>query len=95
MNQREKAADVYMKIIAQAEARTPNYQKTTLGALRYNVGKALMNMDRLDWLSASLPPRSRIPRLQSESVRFRISVWQRFWICVGVDYKPSRITGRS
>ena len=42
----DQAADVYMKIIAQAEARTPNYQKMPLGVFRYNVGKALMNMDR-------------------------------------------------
>jgi tetratricopeptide (TPR) repeat protein len=48
MNHAEQAADVYMKIIAEAEARTPNYQKIPLGAFRYNVGKALMKMDRLE-----------------------------------------------
>jgi tetratricopeptide (TPR) repeat protein len=48
MKQSDKAADVYMKIITEAEAHTPNYQKNPLGELRYNVGKALMNMDRLE-----------------------------------------------
>jgi tetratricopeptide (TPR) repeat protein len=48
MNRPDQAADVYMKIIAQAEARTPNYQKIALGLFRYNVGKALLNMDRLE-----------------------------------------------
>jgi tetratricopeptide (TPR) repeat protein len=48
MNRPDQAADVYMKVIAQAEARTPNYQKIPLGAFRYNIGKALMNMDRLE-----------------------------------------------
>jgi len=48
MNRPDQAADVYMKIITQAEARTPNYQKMPLGAFRYNVGKALMSMDRLE-----------------------------------------------
>jgi tetratricopeptide (TPR) repeat protein len=48
MNRPDQAADVYMKVIAQAEARSPNYQKIPLGAFRYNIGKALMNMDRLE-----------------------------------------------
>ena len=48
MNRPDQAAEVYTKIIAQAEARTPNYQKMSLGVLRYNIGKALMNMDRLE-----------------------------------------------
>jgi tetratricopeptide (TPR) repeat protein len=48
MNRPAQAADVYMKIITQAEARTPNYQKMPLGVFRYNVGQALMNLDRLD-----------------------------------------------
>src|SRR5207249_99648 len=48
MNRPEQAADVYMKIIEQAEARTPNYQKMPLGVFRYNIGKALMNMGRLE-----------------------------------------------
>src|SRR5262245_48871844 len=48
MNRPDQAADVYMKIIAQAEAHTPNYQKMPLGVFRYNVGKALMSMDRLE-----------------------------------------------
>jgi len=48
MNRPDQAADVYMKIIGQAEARTPNYQKMPLGLFRYNIGKALMNLDRLE-----------------------------------------------
>jgi tetratricopeptide (TPR) repeat protein len=48
MNRPDQAVDVYMKVIAQAEARTPNYQKIPVGVVRYNVGKALMNMDRLE-----------------------------------------------
>jgi tetratricopeptide (TPR) repeat protein len=48
MNRPDQAADEYMKVIAQAEARTPNYQKIPLGALRYNVGKALMNLGRFE-----------------------------------------------
>jgi tetratricopeptide (TPR) repeat protein len=48
MNRPDQAVDVYMKIVAQAEARTPNYQKMPLGAFRYNVGKAVMDMDRLE-----------------------------------------------
>jgi len=48
MNRPDQAADVYMKIITQAEAHTPNYQKMPLGVFRYNVGKALMSMDRLE-----------------------------------------------
>jgi len=48
MNRPDQAADVYMKIIEQAEARTPNYQKMPLGVFRYNIGKALMNMGRLE-----------------------------------------------
>ena len=48
MKRPDQAADEYMKIIGQAEARTPNYQKMPLGVLRYNVGKAFMNMDRLE-----------------------------------------------
>jgi tetratricopeptide (TPR) repeat protein len=48
MNRPDQAAAVYMKIIAQAEARTPNYQKLPLGVFRYNIGKALMNMERLE-----------------------------------------------
>src|SRR5262249_42517998 len=48
MNRPHQAADEYMKIIGQAEARTANYQKMPLGVLRYNVAQALMNMDRLE-----------------------------------------------
>lgn len=48
MNRPDQAVDVYMKIIGQAEALTPNYQKMPVGVLRYNVGKALMNMGRLE-----------------------------------------------
>jgi len=48
MNRPDQAAQVYMKIIAQAESGTPNYQKTPLGLLRYNIGKALMDMNRLE-----------------------------------------------
>jgi tetratricopeptide (TPR) repeat protein len=48
MNRPDQAADIYMKIIGQAEARTRNYQKMPLGLFRYNIGKALMNMDRLE-----------------------------------------------
>jgi len=48
MNRRDQAAEEYMKIIAQAESRTPNYQKMPLGALRYNIGKALMSIDQLE-----------------------------------------------
>jgi len=48
MNRPDQAADVYMKIIGKAEARTPNYQKMPLGVFRYQVGKALMNMSRLE-----------------------------------------------
>jgi tetratricopeptide (TPR) repeat protein len=48
MNRPEQAAEEYTKIIAQAESRTPNYQKMPLGALRYNIGKALINIDRLE-----------------------------------------------
>jgi tetratricopeptide (TPR) repeat protein len=48
MNRPDQATAVYMKIIAQAEARTPNYQKIPLGVVRYNIGHALMNMDRLE-----------------------------------------------
>jgi hypothetical protein len=48
MNRPDQAVDVYMKIIGQAEARTPNYQKMPVDLLRYNVGKAVMNMDRLE-----------------------------------------------
>jgi len=48
MNRRDQAADVYMKIIEQAEARTPNYQKMPIGVFRYSIGKAFMSMDRLE-----------------------------------------------
>ena len=48
MKRPDQAADEYMKIIGQAEASTANYQKVPLGVLRYNVGKALMNMDRME-----------------------------------------------
>jgi hypothetical protein len=48
MNRRDEAAEEYTKVIAQAETRTPNYQKMPLGALRYNIGKALMDIDRLE-----------------------------------------------
>src|SRR5215467_13132897 len=48
MNRPDQAAEEYTKIIAQAESHTPNYHKMPLGALRYNIGKALMNMNRLD-----------------------------------------------
>ena len=48
MKRPDQAADEYMHIIEQAEAGTANYQKMPLGVLRYNVGKALMSMDRLE-----------------------------------------------
>jgi tetratricopeptide repeat protein len=48
MNRPDQAAAEYLQIVAQAEARTPNYQKMPLGMFRYNVGKALMNMNRLE-----------------------------------------------
>jgi len=48
MNRRDAAADEYTRVIAQAEARTPNYQKIPIGVLRYNVGKALMNLGRFE-----------------------------------------------
>ena len=48
MNRPDQAAEEYLKVIAQAESRTPNYQKMPLGSLRYNIGKALMNLDRLE-----------------------------------------------
>jgi tetratricopeptide (TPR) repeat protein len=48
MNRPDQATEAYMQIVALAEARTPNYQKMPLGLFRYNVGKALMNMDRLE-----------------------------------------------
>jgi predicted Zn-dependent protease len=48
MNRPGQAAEEYTKIIAQAESRTPNYQKIPLGALRYKIGKALMNIDQLE-----------------------------------------------
>jgi len=48
MNRPDQAVEVYTKVLAQAEARTPNYQRMPLGGLRYNIGKALMNMDRLE-----------------------------------------------
>jgi predicted Zn-dependent protease len=47
MNRPDQAAEAYTEIIAHAEARAPNYQKMPLGVFRYNIGKALMNMDRL------------------------------------------------
>ena len=48
MNRPDQAADVYTKIIEQAEARTPNYQKMPPGVFRYRIGKAFMSMDRLE-----------------------------------------------
>jgi tetratricopeptide (TPR) repeat protein len=48
MNRPDAAAEVYTKIIAQAEAGAPNYQKMPLGMFRYNIGKALMNLGRLE-----------------------------------------------
>jgi tetratricopeptide (TPR) repeat protein len=48
MNRPEKAIEEYSKILAQAETRTPNFQKIPLSVFRYNIGKALMNMNRLD-----------------------------------------------
>jgi predicted Zn-dependent protease len=48
MNRPEQAADVYADVIAKAEARTPNYQKMPLGVFRYNIGKALMDIERLE-----------------------------------------------
>src|SRR5262245_9811629 len=48
MNRPEQAVEVYTKILAQAEARTPNYHKLPLSVFRYNIGKALMNMGRLE-----------------------------------------------
>ena len=48
MNRPDQAVDVYMKIMERAEASAPNYQKMPLGVLRYNVGKGLMNMGRLE-----------------------------------------------
>jgi tetratricopeptide (TPR) repeat protein len=48
MNRRDQAADEYAEIIAHAEARTPNYQKMPLSVFRYSIGKAAMNMGRLE-----------------------------------------------
>jgi tetratricopeptide (TPR) repeat protein len=48
MNRPDQAAEEYMKVIEQAELRMPNYQKMPLGALRYNIGKALLVMNRLE-----------------------------------------------
>jgi tetratricopeptide (TPR) repeat protein len=48
MNRPNQAVEVYTQILAQAEARTPNYQKMPLSVFRYNIGKILMNMDRLE-----------------------------------------------
>jgi tetratricopeptide (TPR) repeat protein len=48
MKRPEEATEVYKKVIALAETRAPNYQKMPLGAFRYNIGKALMNLERLD-----------------------------------------------
>ncbi len=48
MNRPDQAVDVYTKMIEQAEARTPNYQKMPPGVFRYRIGKALMSMDRLE-----------------------------------------------
>jgi tetratricopeptide (TPR) repeat protein len=48
MNRPDQAVEVYTQILAQAEARTPNYQKMPLSVFRYNIGKILMNMDRLE-----------------------------------------------
>jgi tetratricopeptide (TPR) repeat protein len=48
MNQPDRAAEEYTKVIAQAESRAPNYHKMPIGVLRYNIGKALLNIDRLE-----------------------------------------------
>ena len=48
MNRPDQATEEYTKIMAQAEARTPNYQRMPLGSFRYNIGKALMNIGRLE-----------------------------------------------
>jgi hypothetical protein len=48
MNRPDQAAEIYLQIVRQAEDRTPNYQKMPLGVFRYSIGKALMNMDRLE-----------------------------------------------
>src|SRR5262249_12888468 len=48
MNRRDEATEVYTKIIAQAEAGKPNYQKMPLGVLRYNIARALMKQDQLE-----------------------------------------------
>src|SRR5262249_51251597 len=48
MNRPDQAVEVYTKILAQAEARTPNYQTLPLSLLRYNIGKVLMDMGRLE-----------------------------------------------
>jgi tetratricopeptide (TPR) repeat protein len=48
MNRTDQAAQEYMKVVTQAEARAPNYEKKPIGMFRYNVGKALMKMDRLE-----------------------------------------------
>jgi hypothetical protein len=48
MNRPDQAAEEYTKIVVQAESHMPNYQKVPVSALRYNIGKALMNLDRLE-----------------------------------------------
>ena len=48
MNRPDQAVEIYTKILALAEARMPNYQRMPLGVYRYNIGKALMNLDRLE-----------------------------------------------
>src|SRR5690349_1628492 len=51
-----RAAEEYMNVIAQVESRTP--KRMPLGALRFNIGKVLMDIDQLDLCSASSPKQS-------------------------------------
>jgi predicted Zn-dependent protease len=48
MRRPTQAAEEYGRIVALAESGTPNYQQMPLGALRYNIGRALMNIDQLE-----------------------------------------------
>jgi len=48
MNRPDQAVEVYTKILEQAEARMPNYQALPLAVFRYNIGKAMMSMNRLE-----------------------------------------------
>jgi hypothetical protein len=49
MQRPRQAAEEYGKVVALAESGTPNYQKVPLGMLRYSVGRALMNIDQLEF----------------------------------------------